>query len=1119
MTMRPYIAALAAVAASAASAATFDVSNPTEFQNALTTAQANVQDDVINVQAGTYNVNALGTLTYTADLAESFSISILGADSTTTILEGGAQVPILRIDTTAVSSGSTVGIEVTNMTFQNGYAMGTEVNGGALAIEVLEAISASITGSEFYFNRADGDGGAIYIEGNYLELLSLDDLTIQQNEAFGTADGRNGDGGGAAIRATWPSYVFINNIDFFENEAAGLGGGLDVEGVDDNTSTQYVGLYDVMFENNLLTGTGSGGGASLFAIDVMVDLVGFVGNTAADIGGGLHLRDHSRNRTINSGFVDNVARVGGGFGTDAWSGAGIVLEHNTFTGNIASEEGGGVYISRGLPTRQTWLFNNIAWGNTGPTGADIYVDDDPNDQGGELVTEVELVNNIYSDFTTKCREDAGCTDRVIETDNMDVNPLITADLHLLAGSPAIDAGLNAGHPSYPAVLVDHDGDTRPFDGDGDSVATTDIGIDEYVGGVPQSADLAVTKTDSPDPVTAGNNITYTVTVTNNGPGDATNVTLIDQLDVDTTFVSVDQSQGTCSHTSGVVSCQLDTIANAANAVVTIIVQTDGQIEMQTTVSNTADVTAVENDPNSTDNTASEQTTVILPIPNSTDLAITKIDTPDPIISGGPQLNYEITVTNNGPDAATGVTVTDTLPMGLTIDDATSTVGDCTISIMLLVTCPIGDLAVDASETVTITVIPEPVQASTDFDNTAFVSGNEVDPILGNDSATATTTVTPPESDMMVTVVATPTSPSIGETVTYDITIMNGGPSHNLGIDMSITLPAMGAFQSSTISQGTCSAPVSGVVDCAIGDMLSGASVTGQVVFTAPDEAASMVLSASVAGSVTDPAGGNNTDSDAVSVIEAIDLIIQGTSKGTGAIGWLEMLLLAVAVITFRSMRTARFAVPCLLAAAVTLTLVPASNAVAQGDWYVHGAFGQTDLDYSASELTSDLSSLGWTISNPVVDSEKEAWKVLGGFAFNSNFAIEAGYVSLGEVMTQFGASVAPTEIDDILGDTYAVHPYQGDGWVVAGVVSWPVSPDKLSLNLKAGAFSWESETDVRVIQGGTGSVSGKDSGTDAMYGLGLEWKLNPTWSVTAGWEYYKMNEWLDVPFVGMKVYF
>jgi uncharacterized repeat protein (TIGR01451 family) len=53
----------------------------------------------------------------------------------------------------------------------------------------------------------------------------------------------------------------------------------------------------------------------------------------------------------------------------------------------------------------------------------------------------------------------------------------------------------------------------------------------------QSADLLVTKSGVPDPVTAGNQITYTVTVTNDGPNAAQNVTLTDQILVNTTFVS------------------------------------------------------------------------------------------------------------------------------------------------------------------------------------------------------------------------------------------------------------------------------------------------------------------------------------------------------------------------------------------------------------------------------------------------------------------------------------------------------------------------------------------------------------------------------------------------------
>ncbi len=1117
MKIRLFIVALAAVVGSAASAATFDVSNPTEFQNALTTAQNNRDDDVINVLDGTYNVNALGTLTYIADPLESFSLSIYGADSTFVILDGGAQVPILRIDMTALSAMDAPMIEITNMTFQNGYASGTQVNGGAISIVVLESLWTSIEGSEFYFNRADGDGGAIYLDGIFTEGLNLVDLTIQQNEAFGIASGRRGDGGGVAIRAGGFSTTWISDIDFFENEAAGFGGGLEVEGISDGAGSNYVGLYDVMFEDNLLTGSGSGGGASLFAMDVMIDLVGFVNNTATDIGGGLHLRDYSRNRTINSGFIGNTARLGGGFGTDDWSGSGVVIEHCTLTGNTASELGGGAYVSRGLPGRQIWFFNTISWGNTGQLGADIYINDDPNDSGGAQVSEVELVNNIYSNFTTKCTEDAMCSENVIETDNLDVDPLITSDLHLLMGSPAIDAGLNAGHPSYPAVLVDFDGDTRPFDGDGDMVLTTDIGIDEYVGSAPQATDVGIAMTDSPDPVLVGGEITYSITVTNNGPGDVTGVTGGFTY-TDTQFVSAVVSQGNFTTSAGQVDWTIGDIANAATATATIVIAHIEGTGSQTQVTSTAFIDPVPLDPISTNDSVTVDTTVVMPKPDSADLAIVKVDTPDPVISGGPQLDFDITVTNNGPDAATGVVVTDIVPMELVIDDATATVGSCTVNGMQ-VTCTIGDLAVDAEETVTITVSPDPVQASTDVDNTATVAGSEVDPIPANNSSTTTTTVTPPESDMMVTVVATPTSPMVGETVTYDITIMNGGPSHNRSVDMSITVPTMGSCQSATISQGTCSAPSKGVISCTIGDMLSGATVTAQAVCTAPDVAGSMVMSASVSGSVGDPTATNNTDSANVSVIDVVDLVIQGKSKGSGAIGWLELLFVVAAVIALRNMRVARVAGPCVVAIAAAMMLIPAGNAAAQGDMYVHVAFGQADLDYSASDLSSDLSNLGWTISDPIVDSEKEAWKVLGGFAFNEYTAVEGGYVSLGEVMTQFSATVAPTEIDSILADTYSVHPLQGDGWLVAGVLTWPVNPDKISLNFKLGAFTWESRTDVRVIQGGSGSVSDKDTGTDAMYGVGMDWKVNPTWALTVEWERYRMNEWLDVPFIGVKAYF
>src|SRR5205807_7857286 len=82
------------------------------------------------------------------------------------------------------------------------------------------------------------------------------------------------------------------------------------------------------------------------------------------------------------------------------------------------------------------------------------------------------------------------------------------------------------------------------------------------------ADLSITKTDSQDPVTEGNNLTYTITVTDNGPNNATNVTVTDTLPANVTFVSATPAQGSCSGTS-TITCNLGTINNAANATVLI----------------------------------------------------------------------------------------------------------------------------------------------------------------------------------------------------------------------------------------------------------------------------------------------------------------------------------------------------------------------------------------------------------------------------------------------------------------------------------------------------------------------------------------------------------------------
>lgn len=129
-------------------------------------------------------------------------------------------------------------------------------------------------------------------------------------------------------------------------------------------------------------------------------------------------------------------------------------------------------------------------------------------------------------------------------------------------------------------------------------------------------------------------------------------------------------------------------------------------------------------------------------PGTTDLAITKTDNPDPVIAGTP-LTYTIGVENLGPDAATGVTVTDQLAKGVDFVSASASTGTC-VRKGRKVTCRLGQVrtpAIDyAATTVTLTVIPRRLGV---LSNTASVKGEQKDPVASNDKATALTTVVGP----------------------------------------------------------------------------------------------------------------------------------------------------------------------------------------------------------------------------------------------------------------------------------------------------------------------------------------------------------------------------------------
>jgi uncharacterized repeat protein (TIGR01451 family) len=125
-----------------------------------------------------------------------------------------------------------------------------------------------------------------------------------------------------------------------------------------------------------------------------------------------------------------------------------------------------------------------------------------------------------------------------------------------------------------------------------------------------ATDLVLTESASPNPVAAGLTLTYTLTVTNNGPATATGVVVTDALPATVTFNSVSASQGTCTNVDGVVTCSLGSLASNAVATVTINVVPN----VPGSLTNTAAVTALTADPVSSNNTATVITTILDPPP-------------------------------------------------------------------------------------------------------------------------------------------------------------------------------------------------------------------------------------------------------------------------------------------------------------------------------------------------------------------------------------------------------------------------------------------------------------------------------------------------------------------------
>jgi uncharacterized repeat protein (TIGR01451 family) len=323
------------------------------------------------------------------------------------------------------------------------------------------------------------------------------------------------------------------------------------------------------------------------------------------------------------------------------------------------------------------------------------------------------------------------------------------------------------------------------------------------------ADIAVTNSGTPSVVAPGNAITYTQTVTNNGPVDAVNATFSEAVPANTTFASIVIPTGWSCTTpavgaAGNISCTNPDVADAASGMFTVKVNVNAAAVNGTQILDTVNAASGTNDPNLANNTASVLT--VVGAATTANIVVTKTATPNPVLAGG-TLTYSIVVKNNGPAAAANVVLSDPIPANTTFVSLTQTGTAWTVlSTTPTVKCTINPLPSGATTTFTLTVtVGAGVASGTKISNTASSTSTTTDSNPGSNSSTVIVTVaTAGQFDLSDVSSASPNPVTAGNNITFSYTVSNPGPASPSNPTFSTSVPANTTFVSLNVPAGvTC----------------------------------------------------------------------------------------------------------------------------------------------------------------------------------------------------------------------------------------------------------------------------------------------------------------------------
>lgn len=396
------------------------------------------------------------------------------------------------------------------------------------------------------------------------------------------------------------------------------------------------------------------------------------------------------------------------------------------------------------------------------------------------------------------------------------------------------------------------------------------------------ADLALSVTDSPDPVNGSGVITYTLLSENLGPDGVVNARIENTLPPGVSYISATGTGWNCSVAGQLVTCnRADT--QPVSVLPQLVIQ--GRVNVGSgNITNVATISSPATPDGLPANNTVNTNTAVNP---GADLTIAKGVSPNPVIANQ-TATFTLTTTNNGPSVANNVQVADSLPSGFTILTATGAGYACVISGQD-VTCDRATLVSGASSTITITATAPAVvpPAGLSTSNTANITTSTFDGNNANNTSTVNFTVNPAQADLSITKTKTPNPVAQGSNMSSTIVVRNNGPLNATSpVSMTDSLSTGETFVSASGTNWTCahSGPnPGGVVTCSYVNLPVGVNSSPLTIVTTATNTGNLENQACTGGSViggnTHPEGDVNTANDCANA----------TSNSTGQIADLAIL--------------------------------------------------------------------------------------------------------------------------------------------------------------------------------------------------------------------------------------